>query len=342
MKIFGQNRASILFLKDAIEIMDQRLLPHEFKALHLDTWQACAEAITSMAVRGAPLLSFVGGFGLAFAYKDEAPILEAYQALRNTRPTAVNLSFILDEIYQACQILAPSERYEKAWQMAENFAKEDADLCHQIGLHGLSIIQKIYAQKKQAVRVMTHCNAGWLATMNYGTALAPLYLAQEAGLPLMVYASETRPRFQGALSAFELQEQGLDVRVIVDNAAGLLLQKNEVDLLIVGADRVSPQGHVFNKIGTYLKALAAKAHGVPFYVALPYSTIDWGLNDPLQVEIEERSADEISHIQGQEIYPNGTRFLNPGFDMTPPELITGFITEKGICTPSELKKLYDK
>jgi methylthioribose-1-phosphate isomerase len=289
----------------SIGVIDQRLLPHEFKTLTLRTMLECAEAIRNMTVRGAPLIGATAAYGICLALRDDssdAALAAAYQTLLKTRPTAVNLRWALDEMQVAVAQLPPAKRLEGAYARAAELCDEDATVCEAIGRHGLVIFRDILAKKPAGAKlnVLTHCNAGWLACVDWGTALAPIFMAHDAGLPIHVWVDETRPRNQGAsLTAWELNQHGVPHTVVVDNAGGHLMQHGLVDLCIVGTDRTTAQGDVCNKIGTYLKALAARDNGVPFYVALPSSTIDWSIRDGLkEIPIEQRSATEVTHLRG--------------------------------------------
>ncbi len=343
----------------AIAIIDQRWLPHELRWVELATAAQCAQAIQEMWTRGAPLLAAVGAYGLGFAVgqdASDASLAHAYDTLLATRPTAVNLRWALDQVYQGVKELPEGARAGAARAIAAAICDEEVETNQAIGRYGLEIIAAIAAAKPgQPVNLLTHCNAGWLATVDWGTALAPIYMAHDAGIPVHVYVDETRPRNQGAsLTAWELANHGVPFTLVVDNAGGHLMQHGLVDLCIVGTDRVTAQGDVCNKIGTYLKALAAHDNGVPFYVALPYTTIDWSMQDGLaEIPIERRSDEEVTHIWGKaatgEVIPvqitvDGAATANYGFDVTPGRLVTALITERGIVPASEagLKSLYDR
>jgi len=327
-----------------VEIIDQTLLPHRLAFRTLHTLEDAAEAISVMRVRGAPLIGATAAYGVALALTEAASKghLEAACArLLATRPTAVNLRWALERMQTRLAPLAAEQRGDAAWTEAAALCDEDVMLNRSIGRHGMELIQWQYEQSPRTVNVMTHCNAGWLATVDWGTALAPVYTAYEAGIPVHVWVSETRPRNQGAaLTAWELTQHGVPHTVVADNAAGHLMQHGQVDLVIVGADRAASNGDVANKIGTYLKALAARDNGVPFYVAVPGPTIDWRLADGSGIPIEERAASEVTHIQGQakagnvlsvRLTPAQSGAANPAFDVTPARLITGLITERGVC-----------
>jgi len=344
----------------SIGVIDQRLLPHQFETLTLRNMGECAEAIRNMTVRGAPLIGATAAYGICLALRDDpsdANLAAAYKTLHKTRPTAINLKWALDQMTAAVAQLPPAKRLEAAYTRAAELCDEDVAVCEAIGRHGLDIFREIFAKKPAGskLNVLTHCNAGWLACVDWGTALAPIFMAHDAGLPVHVWVDETRPRNQGAsLTAWELNQHGVPHTVIVDNAGGHLMQHGMVDLCIVGTDRTTAHGDVCNKIGTYLKALAARDNNVPFYVALPSSTIDWMINDGLkEIPIEERSGAEVTHLRGKtaqgacveiQVTPDGSPAGNYGFDVTPARLVTALITEKGTCPASEdgLKKLFGR
>jgi len=353
MNIQGQPHRSIESdpSNRSVRILDQTFLPHEVRWQNLTSLDDAAEAIQVMRVRGAPLIGATAAFGFYLALQEnasDAASHHAYKTLLATRPTAVNLRWALDRMRQAVAEFDPSARAEIAWQEAVRLCDQDVQTNHAIGQHGLEILRAAKAKKadpSSPLHLMTHCNAGWLATVDWGTALAPIFQAHDAGINVHVWVSETRPRGQGAsLTAWELREHGVPHTLIVDNEAGHLIQRGLVDLVIVGTDRVTAHGDVANKIGTYLKALAAKAHGIPFYVALPSSTIDWTLTDGIRdIPIEQRSPREVTHIIGltdadtrQEILitPEGTQARNDGFDVTPAYLVTALITEHGAVPAS--------
>jgi methylthioribose-1-phosphate isomerase len=333
----------------AVEILDQTRLPHEVVTVRLEGLADAADAISEMKVRGAPLIGVTAAYGMALAAGEDpsdAGLAAARARLAATRPTAVNLAWALGRISLVLAPLPTAHREAAAWSEALAMADEDVAACRAIGEHGADLIDEIAARKPgRVVNILTHCNAGWLATVDWGTALAPIYVAQERGISLHVWVDETRPRNQGAaLTAFELGQQGIDHTIIVDNAGGHLMQHGQVDLCLVGADRVTGSGDVANKIGTYLKALAAKDNDVPFWVAAPGSTIDWTLDDGVaQIPIEERSAREVTHLWGAledgtlsavQISAPGSPAANPAFDVTPSRLVSGIITERGRCTAS--------
>ena len=336
----------------SVWVIDQTLLPHRFATRSLTSLEQAAEAIRTMVVRGAPLIGVTGAYGLMLALQadpSDGALQAAFEQLLSTRPTAVNLRWALERVRERVVPLPPEQRAAAAQQEAGLIADEDVAMCEAIGEHGLAIFQQLAAVRPAERRhgpfnVLTHCNAGWLATVDWGTALAPIYKAHRAGMPIHVWVDETRPRNQGAsLTAFELGREGVPHTVIVDNAGGHLMQHGQVDAVIVGSDRTTATGDVCNKIGTYLKALAAHDNGVPFYVALPASTIDWTIDDGVAgIPIEARSAEEVTHIQGRgdaggisavQLTPDGSASFNPAFDVTPAELITAIITEKGIIHP---------
>jgi len=342
MKVGNVNYRSVWRDGDSIAIVDQTRLPYEFGTLRLHACEEAAHAIRSMKVRGAPLIGAVAAYGIALAMHTDAgddALAAATDMLMSTRPTAVNLRWSLMRMRKRLEALAPELRVEAAWQEAQRIADEDIELNRSIGRHGLKLIRDIQ-KPGETVNVLTHCNAGWLATVDYGTALAPIYLAHDEGIPIHVWVDETRPRSQGFLTAWELGSHGVPYTLIADNAGGHLMQNGKVDLVIVGADRVTPDGHVCNKIGTYLKALAAKHSSVPFYAAVPGPTIDWNITDAMgEIPIEERSADEIRFVHGLDgegkvarvaIGAKNMNVANPGFDVTPPDLVTGIITEAGV------------
>jgi methylthioribose-1-phosphate isomerase len=359
MKIGGQHYRTI-FLDDdgwSVRVIDQTRLPFEFRLLRLTELDEAAEAITSMIVRGAPLIGATGAYAIALAMRrdpSDARLASAVELLAATRPTAINLRWALARMTRVLQPLPSAERAARAYAEASAIAEEDVAWCAAIGRHGAALIRGIAARKATGpVNVLTHCNAGWLACVDWGTALAPIYGAHDQGIPIHVYVDETRPRNQGAaLTAYELGAHGVPHSVVVDNAGGHLMQRGHVDLCIVGSDRVTATGDVANKIGTYLKALASHDNAVPFYVAFPFSTIDWSVSDGIgQIPIEERAAREVTHMTGMtddgslvtaRVIAPGSSVLNPAFDVTPARLVTGFITERGIAPASRagLESLY--
>lgn len=359
MRIDGRDYRTIWLDSDGrrVHVIDQTRLPHRFETIALDDLDAAARAIRDMIVRGAPLIGVTGAYGLALAAAADprdAAILAAYETLLATRPTAVNLRWGLDRV-RALLLAAPEAgRAALAYAEAGRIAEEDVACCAAIGDHGAALIHAAAERNPgRPVNILTHCNAGWLATVDWGTALAPIYKAARAGVPVHVWVDETRPRNQGAsLTAFELLSEGVPHTVIADNAGGHLMQHGLVDLAIVGTDRTTRSGDVCNKIGTYLKALAAQDNGVPFYVALPSSTIDWRLSDGVRgIPIEERGAREVTHISGRtadggvaevQVTPEGSPARNWAFDVTPARYVTGLVTERGVCAASEngLKGLF--
>jgi methylthioribose-1-phosphate isomerase len=355
MKIDGRQTRSIWVESDGannaicIGIIDQTLLPHRFATVRLTTLDDAVRAIKTMQVRGAPLIGAAAAYGVWLALRADAGdenLERAYRALLATRPTAINLKWALDEMLAAVRNRPRGERVAAALRRADEIADEDVAINQAIGRHGLKLIEQIAARKGGGrVNVLTHCNAGWLATVDWGTATAPIYLAHDQGVAVHVFADETRPRNQGAaLTAWELGRHGVPHTVIPDNTGGHLMQHGLVDLVIVGADRVTAQGDVCNKIGTYLKALAAADNKVPFYVALPSPSIDFSVSDGLaEIPIEQRGADEVACITGKnadgrietvQIIPDGSAVANYGFDVTPARLVTALITERGVLEAS--------
>ena len=338
---------------DTIVILDQTTLPFRTETISLRTLSDAAHAIRSMQVRGAPLIGATAAHGVALALVhgggEDTTLAHALQVLGATRPTAINLHWALARMAKVLCPLAPAARLATAWAEAEAIRADDAATCDAIGRHGLTLIAAIAARRPGPVRLMTHCNAGWLATCGAGTALAPVYAAQAAGIAVEVIVSETRPRNQGLLTAWELRAAGVPHTLIADNAAGLLLMRAEVDMVITGADRIAANGDTANKIGTYLKALAARAADLPFYIAAPHSTLEFTCQDGASIPIEDRDAEEVLVVRGTgadgtftdlRLAPGGTRALNPAFDITPAKLITGIITERGIAPSSGLAGLY--
>ena len=363
MNIDGKPWRTIWLEPDghSVGVIDQTRLPHQFTTRTLCSCGEAAEAIQTMVVRGAPLIGVTGAYGLMLALQanpSDAALAAAFEQLNATRPTAINLRWALERVRAKVQPLPPEQRAEAARAEAAAIAEEDVAMCEAIGEHGLRLFQQLAAARPaerhgQPFNVLTHCNAGWIATVDWGTALAPIYKAHRAGLKVHVWVDETRPRNQGAsLTAWELGREGVPHTVIVDNAGGHLMQHGQVDAVIVGTDRTTRRGDVCNKIGTYLKALAAHDNGVPFYVALPASTIDWTIDDGVaEIPIEARSAAEVTHIQGRgvdglitavQLTPDGTAGFNPAFDVTPARLVTALITERGVAPASEagLQDLY--
>ncbi len=351
MKIDGTHYRTIWVNDDdwSVSVIDQTLLPHRFAVVRLETVAEAAHAIKTMQVRGAPLIGATAAYGICLQMRDDASdeaLDTAVAYLAEQRPTAINLRWALEEMRRALQNLPRDDRPAAAYRRAAEICDEDVETCRMIGVHGLELIRQIAAGKPagEPVQVLTHCNAGWLATVDWGTATSPLYQAHDAGLNIHVWVDETRPRNQGAaLTAYELGSHGVPHTIIVDNAGGHLMQHGQVDLCIVGTDRTTATGDVANKIGTYLKALAAKDNGVPFYVALPHSTIDWTMQDGMTIPIEERSADEVLKMTGRmpdgsvvsvDIAAPGSPAGNPAFDVTPARLVTGLITERGLAPAS--------
>jgi len=351
MNIEGKPHRTIWLGDDGatVEIIDQTRLPHEFAVVSLRTMEDAARAIKTMQVRGAPLIGVTAAYGLALSLRQDASdeaLDRAIEHLSAQRPTAINLRWALEEVRAALRNLPREKRLAAAYRRAAEIAEEDVEACRQIGAHGLGIIREIASRKRggEPVNILTHCNAGWLACVDWGTATSPIYQAHDADIPVHVWVDETRPRNQGAaLTAFELGGHGVPHTIVVDNAGGHLMQRGEVDLCIVGADRVTANADVANKIGTYLKALAAHDNGVPFYVALPHSTVDWKLADGFKIPIEQRSEDEVLKMPGRlkdgrvvtvEIAAPGSPAGNPAFDVTPARLVTGLITERGVAPAS--------
>src|SRR6266404_5145048 len=348
MKVDGRHLRSIWLEPDgwSVSAIDQRRLPHDFVVARLTTCTSAADAIRSTLVRGAPLIGATAAYGMALAMRadgSDAALDHAYNTLIATRPTAVNLQWALDEMRLALRPLPSSERAAVAYSRAAEIAEQDIAINRGIGQHGLALIEASAGTKKpgERVNVLTHCNAGWLATVDWGTATAPIYLAHDRGHAVHVWVDETRPRNQGAsLTAWELGHHGVAHTVIPDNTGGHLMQHGMIDLVITGTDRVTADGDVCNKIGTYLKALAAHDNGVPFYVALPSPTIDFSVDDGIrEIPIEQRGADEVTMMTGRtadgrietvRIVTDGSPVANYGFDVTPARLVTGLITERGV------------
>lgn len=359
MKIDGHSYRTIWLADDGlrVRIIDQTRLPFAFAVVDLATVDEAAHAIRAMLVRGAPLIGATAAYGMALAMHadpSDQHLQAAAALLRATRPTAVNLMWALDEMLAHLSPVAPQDRVGAAYRHAAEIADNDVAQCRAIGEHGHKIIARLWESHAQqghrlkTLNILTHCNAGWLACVDWGTALAPIYAAHDAGIPVHVWVDETRPRNQGAsLTAFELKAHGVPHTVIADNTGGHLMQHDQVHMVIVGSDRTTAHGDVCNKIGTYLKALAAYDNGVPFYVALPSTTIDWTLKSGGDIPIEERSARELTHITGLtaagaletvQIVPEGSGALNVAFDVTPARFVTGLITERGVC-PASLEGL---
>jgi methylthioribose-1-phosphate isomerase len=357
MRVEGKEYRTIWFdeQKQTVKIIDQTKLPHQFIIKDLKTVKDAINAIKTMEVRGAPLIGGTGAYGIVLAViENNNPdfIKKSSENLIKSRPTAINLKWAIDRMIKKLSDINHNEVLKTALEEAKVICEEDVKFCENIGLNGLKIIEEIYNKKKDTVNILTHCNAGWLATINWGTATSPIYHAHKKGIPVHVWVDETRPRNQGAnLTSYELNEEDVPNTIIADNTGGILMQKGEVDMCIVGTDRTLSTGDVANKIGTYLKALAAKDNNVPFYVALPSSTIDWNIKNFKDIPIEERNSEELSHVEGLDengnvkkvlIYPKKSKAMNLAFDITPAKYVTGFITEKGVCEASSegLKGLF--
>ena len=355
MKIEGKEYRTIWFENNSVKIIDQTKLPHQFIIKDLKTVKDSINAIKTMEVRGAPLIGATAAYGLVLAIienNEQSFIKKSAEDLIRSRPTAINLKWAVDRMMKKLSGINSDQILTIALNEAKEICEEDIKFCEKIGLNGFKIIEEIYNKKKDTVNILTHCNAGWLATINWGTATSPIYHAHKKGIKLHVWVDETRPRNQGAnLTSYELNEEGVPNTIIADNTGGILMQRGEVDMCIVGTDRTLSTGDVANKIGTYLKALAAKDNNVPFYVALPSSTIDWETKDFKEIPIEERSSEELSHVEGLDennnikkiqIYPKKSKSMNLAFDVTPAHLVTGLITEKGISEASTegQKKLF--
>ncbi len=355
MRIEGKEYRTIWFENKVVKIIDQTKLPHKFIIKDLKTVKDAINAIKVMEVRGAPLIGATAAYGLVLSIienNDQSFLKKSAENLINSRPTAINLKWAVDRMINKLSGVNSDKILEIALKEAKEICEEDVKFCENIGLNGLKIIEEIYNKKKDTVNILTHCNAGWLATINWGTATSPIYHAHKKGIPVHVWADETRPRNQGAnLTSYELNEENIPNTIIADNTGGILMQRGEVDMCIVGTDRTLANGDVCNKIGTYLKALAAKDNNIPFYVALPSSTIDWSIKNYKDIPIEERNSEELSHIEGLDengnikkiqIYPKKSKSMNLAFDVTPAKYVTGLITEKGICEASEkgLKGLF--
>jgi methylthioribose-1-phosphate isomerase len=356
MRISGTHFRTIWVTDSGtVRVIDQSRLPFEFATLDLETAAGAAEAIKTMVVRGAPLIGATAAYGMALAARSspsDSRLAEAAQILQATRPTAINLAWSLRRMRKVLAEVPPQERADVAFTEAAAICDADVEQCRLIGVHGLEIIRGLGKTSGRKLNILTHCNAGWLACVDWGTALAPIYMAHDAGIAVHVWVDETRPRNQGAaLTAFELGAHGVPHTVIADNLGGHLMQRGRVDMVIVGSDRTTAGGDVCNKVGTYLKALAARDNGVPFFAALPVSTIDWSLQSGSAIPIEERSPDEVTHISGRSssgrvetvrLVPESSAALNLAFDVTPARLVTGLITERGVCPPSRagLQQLY--
>ena len=359
MRIEGKEYRTIWFdeQNQSVKIIDQTKLPHKFVIKDLKTYQDAVVAIKDMEVRGAPLIGATAAYGIVLAIKENNSlefIKKSSEELVNSRPTAINLQWAIHRMNNKLSIIEKDNLLNTALKEAKEICNEDEKFCENIGINGLNIIEEIYNKKKDTVNILTHCNAGWLATINWGTATSPIYHAHKKNIPVHVWVDETRPRNQGAnLTSYELNEEGINNTIIADNTGGILMQRGQVDMCIVGTDRTLSNGDVCNKIGTYLKALAAHDNNIPFYVALPSSTIDWDLKNSKDIPIEERNSNELSNIEGVDekgninkilIYPKKSKSLNLAFDVTPAKYITALITEKGLCDASEqgLKKLFNR
>jgi len=357
MKIENKEYRTIWFENNDVKIIDQTKLPHQFIIKDLKTVKEVINAIKLMEVRGAPLIGGAAAYGIALAVRENNDpdfIKKSSENLIQSRPTAINLKWAVDRMLQKLSGINSDETLDIALKEAKKICDEDEKFCESIGVNGLKIIEEIYKKKKDTVNILTHCNAGWLATINWGTATSPIYHAHKKGIPVHVWVDETRPRNQGAnLTSYELNEEEISNTIIADNTGGILMQRGDVDMCIVGTDRTLSTGDVCNKIGTYLKALAAYDNNIPFYVALPSSTIDWDIKNFKNIPIEERDPEELSHIEGLDennnlkkvlIYPKKSKSLNLAFDVTPSKYVTGLITEKGICEASSdaLKKMFRK
>ena len=357
MRIENKEYRTIWFDEgsQSVKIIDQTKLPHQFIIKDLKTAKEAVNAIKTMEVRGAPLIGGTAAYGIFLAVKESNDpdfIKKSSEDLIQSRPTAINLKWAVDRMMKRILNINSDEILDKALKEAKEICDEDEKFCENIGLNGLKIIEEIYNKKKNTVNILTHCNAGWLATINWGTATSPIYQAHKKGIPVHVWVDETRPRNQGAnLTSYELNEEGVSNTIIADNTGGILMQRGDVDMCIVGTDRTLSTGDVCNKIGTYLKALAAYDNHVPFYVALPSSTIDWKIKNFKDIPIEERDPEELSYIEGIDenndlkkvlIYPKKSKALNLAFDVTPAKYVTGLITEKGVCAASyeALKKMF--
>ena len=355
MKIEGREYRTIWFDNNVVKIIDQTKLPHRFIIKELKTVKDAINAIKKMEVRGAPLIGGTAAYGVVLAIMENNNlnfIQKNSEDLIKSRPTAINLKWAVNRMMKKISGINSDKILEIALNEAKDICEEDEKFCENIGLNGLKIIEEIYNKKKDVVNILTHCNAGWLATINWGTATSPIYHAHKKGIPIHVWVDETRPRNQGAnLTSYELNEEEISNTIIADNTGGILMQRGDVDMCIVGTDRTLSTGDVCNKIGTYLKALAAYDNNVPFYVALPSSTIDWDIKNFKDIPIEERNFKELSHIEGLDenndlkkilIYPKKSKALNLAFDVTPAKYVTGLITEKGICEASSdaIKKMF--
>ena len=357
MRIEEKEYRTIWFERNVVKIIDQTKLPHQFVIKELKTVKDAINAIKVMEVRGAPLIGGTAAYGIALAVQENNEpefIKKSAEELIQSRPTAINLKWAVDRMMNKLSGIDSDKIFDLALKEAKEICDEDERFCENIGINGLKIIEEIYNKKKDTVNILTHCNAGWLATINWGTATSPIYHAHKKGIPVHVWVDETRPRNQGAnLTSYELNEEEIPNTIIADNTGGILMQRGEVDMCIVGTDRTLSNGDVCNKIGTYLKALAAHDNNVPFYVALPSSTIDWEIKKGKDIPIEERNSEELSHVDGVDenneikkvlIYPKKSKVMNLAFDVTPAKYVTGLITERGISEASSngLKELFKK
>ena len=348
MNINGKAFRTIWFDNNIVKIIDQTKLPHQFIIKELKSVKDAILAIKNMEVRGAPLIGATAAYGLVLSIiekNDQSFLKKSSEDLIKSRPTAINLKWAVDRMMKKLSGVNSEEILNIAIKEAKNICEEDVGFCKNIGVNGLKIIEEISKKKKDTVNILTHCNAGWLATIDWGTATSPIYHAHKKGIKVHVWVDETRPRNQGAnLTSYELNEEGISNTIITDNAGGILMQRGQVDMCIVGTDRTLSNGDVCNKIGTYLKALAAHDNKVPFYVALPSSTIDWNIKNSKDIPIEERNSEELSHVEGLDkndkltkvlIYPKKSQSMNLAFDITPAKYVTGLITEKGVCNASK-------
>ncbi len=357
MRINGKKYRTIWYEDDVVKIIDQTKLPHHFIIKDLKTIKDAVKAIKTMEVRGAPLIGGTAAYGIVLAIQENKNldfIKKSSEELVNSRPTAINLQWAVHRMNNRLSFVKSDELLDVALKEAKLICDEDVKFCENIGFNGLKIIEEIYNKNNKTVNILTHCNAGWLATIDWGTATSPIYHAHKKGIPIHVWVDETRPRNQGAnLTSYELNEENIPNTIIADNTGGILMQRGEVDMCIVGTDRTLSTGDVCNKIGTYLKALAAHDNNVPFYVALPSSTIDWDIKDFKDIPIEKRNPEELSYIEGKDennnikkvlIYPETSRSMNLAFDITPAKYVTGLITEKGVCEASTngLKRMFEK
>jgi methylthioribose-1-phosphate isomerase len=357
MRIEGKEYRTIWYENGVVKIIDQTKLPHKFIIKDLKSVKDAINAIKIMEVRGAPLIGGTAAYGIALAAQENTDsefIKKSAEELIQSRPTAINLKWAVDRMMNKLSGINSDQILDIALKEAQEICDEDEKFCENIGINGLNIIEEIYNKKKDTVNILTHCNAGWLATINWGTATSPIYHAHKKGIPVHVWVDETRPRNQGAnLTSYELNEEEIPNTIIADNTGGILMQRGEVDMCIVGTDRTLSNGDVCNKIGTYLKALAAYDNNVPFYVTLPSSTIDWDIKEAKDIPIEQRNSEELSHVEGVDenneikkvlIYPKNSKAMNLAFDVTPAKYVTGLITEKGISEASSkgLKKLFKK